>query len=61
MELPQSCVLSVAVFWFLQFWQVEAAAMNLIIQEEVTLWKSLRQSKHTHTHTVIPVTEFLLH
>lgn len=56
-QLPQSCVLSVTVFRLVQLRQVEAAALNLSIQQEVTLWEGLRQGRehhgngHTHTHT----------
>lgn len=57
-QFPQSCVLSVTVFRLVQLWQVEAAALNLSIQQEVTLWEGLRQGRehhgngHTHTHTL---------
>lgn len=46
-KLPQSCVLSVTVLRFIQLRQVETAALNFLIQQEVTLGEGLRQERES--------------
>lgn len=43
-ELPESCVLGIAVFWFIELWQIESTALNLIIQQEVTFGEGLART-----------------